>query len=108
VPVSAPPVFVPVSAPPVSVFVSDELVSWLSVLEVLPVLLVLPDFLADALAATDPSGTDRAGLTKLVGFSCTSLLPQPETAAAKAISAIAAGARSLLAEDDRRSAGISG
>ena len=99
VPVSAPPVSVPVSAPPVSVPVSRSVSC--PVLEWLLVVPVLPVFLADALAATEPSGTVRGGFSSVGLFVCTSLPPQPEMAAAKAISAIATGARSLLAEDAR-------
>lgn len=93
----------PVSVPLVSVLVSLDDVSSLVVLEVVP---VLPLFFVVELAATEPSGTESAGFSRLVGFSWTSLLPQPETAVAKAISAIAADARNFFAGDAWPSAGI--
>jgi hypothetical protein len=89
VPLSAPPVSVPA---PVSVPVPESVVSELEsvVLEVVP---VLPDFFVDVLAASDPWGTVRAGFSRLVGFDCTLLLPQPESAIARTIAARTAGAR---------------
>jgi hypothetical protein len=67
---------------------------------------VLPDFLADALASTDPWGIVRAGFSSVALLVCKSLLPQPETATESAISAIAAGARNLVDKLSRDSAGI--
>jgi hypothetical protein len=73
------------------------------VVEVAP---VLPVFLAAALAATEPAGMVSGGFSSVALLVCTSLLPQPETATDRAISAIAAGARNLENKIDCASAGI--